>query len=805
MKNITAPACKYFLLLPILLLTGLLQAQNLPVTFRITNAKKEPVAFASVTVTKYNDSLKTITKVADSSGIAKFQLEKRSQYLLRITAVDYLPVEKGITISGEQTFFNIVAERASKSLNEVVVTSKKPLIRQEDDKTIIDPENLVAASSNGYEVIEKTPGLFVDQDGNIYISSLTPATVQINGRDLKMSAADIATMLKSFPPNAIQKIEVVRTPSASQDASGSGGIVNVVLRKGFKPGLTGSVNAGMQQGTYGNQYGGFNISNNDGQKNLYVSLNYNHRNNFEKITSGRIFAPDTMLNQDAFTKYPADAWNGNYMYSFSKNKWDFELSGNTSLTNNYNKSENSSIIKKISTGASLSNNLNTSSNNNRSFLVGNGFEAKRKIDSLGSEWFTQVFHYYSRNTSDQVYATNYSTPIPLFTAGDGDADNRRNLFSLKSDLKLKLKKKLTVETGIKSTLHEFRNKTAYYKTESNVRTKDANRTNTFNYDENINALYLQASKTFGKDIILKAGARLENTNMTGHQLIPSDTNFSIHRTDLFPYIYLSKNLMKIAGYELRAYLVYRRSISRPGYDQLNPFPRFVDQYLTEAGNPGLKPQFTRNWEANVSVDERPIFAVGLNDTKDIFSQVTYQASATRSQALRTYDNLGKNKEWYFRGLGALPPGGRYFFVLGAQYNYNIYDGVYENKPLSFKKGTWTLFTYHTYKIDKRSVFTLNGFVRFKGQQQLYELGSFGMLNASLNRKFAKDKLVITLSMNDILFTNKVDFSLKQGSVDASGRRYNDTQRAGINLRYNFGVKKKENNNMLDVDSPEKQN
>lgn len=805
MKNITAPACKYFLLLPILLLTGLLQAQNLPVTFRITNAKKEPVAFASVTVTKYNDSLKTITKVADSSGIAKFQLEKRSQYLLRITAVDYLPVEKGITISGEQTFFNIVAERASKSLNEVVVTSKKPLIRQEDDKTIIDPENLVAASSNGYEVIEKTPGLFVDQDGNIYISSLTPATVQINGRDLKMSAADIATMLKSFPPNAIQKIEVVRTPSASQDASGSGGIVNVVLRKGFKPGLTGSVNAGMQQGTYGNQYGGFNISNNDGQKNLYVSLNYNHRNNFEKITSGRTFAPDTMLNQDAFTKYPADAWNGNYMYSFSKNKWDFELSGNTSLTNNYNKSENSSIIKKISTGASLSNNLNTSSNNNRSFLVGNGFEAKRKIDSLGSEWFTQVFHYYSRNTSDQVYATNYSTPIPLFTAGDGDADNRRNLFSLKSDLKLKLKKKLTVETGIKSTLHEFRNKTAYYKTESNVRTKDANRTNTFNYDENINALYLQASKTFGKDIILKAGARLENTNMTGHQLIPSDTNFSIHRTDLFPYIYLSKNLMKIAGYELRAYLVYRRSISRPGYDQLNPFPRFVDQYLTEAGNPGLKPQFTRNWEANVSVDERPIFAVGLNDTKDIFSQVTYQASATRSQALRTYDNLGKNKEWYFRGLGALPPGGRYFFVLGAQYNYNIYDGVYENKPLSFKKGTWTLFTYHTYKIDKRSVFTLNGFVRFKGQQQLYELGSFGMLNASLNRKFAKDKLVITLSMNDILFTNKVDFSLKQGSVDASGRRYNDTQRAGINLRYNFGVKKKENNNMLDVDSPEKQN
>ncbi len=76
-----------------------------------------------------------------------------------------------------------------------------------------------------YEVIEKTPGLFVDQDGNIYISSLTPATVQINGREMKMSASDIATLLKSLPPDAISKIEIVRTPSAKYDATSSGGIV----------------------------------------------------------------------------------------------------------------------------------------------------------------------------------------------------------------------------------------------------------------------------------------------------------------------------------------------------------------------------------------------------------------------------------------------------------------------------------------------------------------------------------------------------------------------------------------------------
>lgn len=786
-------------------ISGGINAQLVTVTISVSNFKKEPLPYASISITNRNDSLITKTKVADNNGEAKFQLKKNGQYTVLITSINYLPIEKGISIIGDQTKFRFEADKIPKSLSEVVITSKKPLMKQEDDKTIIDPEVLVASSTSGYEVIEKTPGLFVDQDGNIYISSLTPATVQINGRDLKMSAADVATMLKSFPPNAIQKIEVVRTPSASQDASGSGGVVNVILRKGFKPGLTGSVNAGLQQGTYGNKFAGITINNNNGEKNLFISLNYNRRNSYEKINSDRIFAIDTMLAQNAFTKYPADAFNANYMYGFAKNNWNYELSGNTSLTQSRNNSDNRSIIEKLSTNNTISENLNRANNSSNSFFTGNGIEAKLKIDSSGSEWTTQLYHYYSKNSNEQNYNTDFYSPIIFSYSGDGTTNSQRNLFSGKSDLKFKLKNKITIEAGIKSTYLKFENEANYFKTISNTHSVDNQRTNTFNYSENINAAYFQASKTFGKDIVLKAGARLENTNMEGHQQVPSDTKFKIHRTDLFPYIYLSKPIMKIAGYELRAYLVYRRSISRPGYDQLNPFPKFIDQYLSEVGNPSLKPQFTKNWEANISVDERPIVAVGLNDTKDIFSMVTYQSDSVRSMAYRTYDNLGKNKEWYVRGLGAIPPGKRYFFVIGAQYNYQIYNGYYESQPLNYKRGTWTFFTYHSLKIDKLSSFSLHGFWRLKGQQQLYELSPFGMLNASINRKFAKEKLIVTLSMNDIFFTNKIKFSLTQGSINATGLRYNDTQRGGINIRYNFGVRKKEKNDMLNIPASENLN
>jgi hypothetical protein len=429
---------------------------------------------------------------------------------------------------------------------------------------------------------------------------------------------------------------------------------------------------------------------------------------------------------------------------------------------------------------------------------------------VGSEWSNDLFYNFTGNKASQFYGTLDYTPFLTMTGGDGKSDNKRNLYSAQSDLKLKLAGRFTLETGVKSSLLYFKSIANYFKETGGSHTKDQDRTNTFHYNENINSFYLQGSKTFGKDIVLKIGTRLENTNMIGRQIIPEDTSFTIHRTDLFPYIYLSKNIMKIAGFDLRAYLVYRRTITRPVYEQLNPFPRIVDAYLTEAGNPSLRPQFTQNYEANISVDERPILAIGVNDTKDIFTNVIYPPPSdtiSHSYAYRTYDNLGKNKEWYLRGLGAIPPGRRYFFVLGAQYNHNFYEGFYEKKiPLSFKKGTWTFFTYHTYKIDKRSVITLSGFMRLKGQQQFYELTSFGALNSSVNRKFFKEKLIVTLSMNDIFFTNKNNFTINQGSVNASGFRESDTRRLGINLRYNFGIRKKEeNNNMFNIESPEKTN
>ena len=795
----------YFVFFFLLFFTNNLQAQKSTIKFRIITAKKEPVAFASIKIFPVADSVHFFQKLTDSLGIASFDLIPDLLYRIQVTSVNYKPIDKTIKLSAGQNSFTFIAEEVHTKLDNVVVTSTRPVMRQEDDKTIVDPENIAASSTNAFEIIEKTPGLFVDQDGNIYLSSTTPAQIYINGRELKMAAADVATMLKSLPPNAIATIEILRTPSAKYDASGSGGIVNVVLKKGVKIGLTGSVNAGMNQGKYANRFAGINLNNNNGALSTYLNVQYSKRNNYEQLTTERLFTQDSLLSQNALTKYPTNSYYAGYGLSYQLNKkWEISYDGRISFNRFNNSSTNLSEIKKISTNELVTNNNADVVNKGNSLNLSQSFSTKYKWDSLGSEWSTDISYTFAPSKSNQDFITFFSKPNIPSTGGDGEIKSRLHFLSGQTNAQWKLPKKFTLETGVKTSYVRFTNNADYFKQSGSLRTKDNFRTALYHYDENINAAYLQGSKNISA-VVIKFGTRMENTNMDGQQSKPLDTSFKLNRTDFFPYLYISRNIMRIAGYDLRAYLVYRRTINRPSYELLNPYPRYIDPYLFETGNPSLRPQFTKNYEANISVDERPLFAIGVNDTKDIFTNVIYQADSSHSIAYRTYDNLGTNKEFYLRGLGAIPPGKRYFFVVGAQYNQNFYEGLYEGKPLSFKKASWSVFTYHQFKITPVMQMTLSGFARFKGQLQFYELSNFGALNFSINRQFINKKLIVTISANDILFTNYNQFTIQQGTVNATGLRKNDTRRFGLNIRYNFGLRKKEDNNLFNIESPEKTN
>lgn len=773
-----------------ILIAAITSVKGQPVTITVKGADNEPLTGATIRLTNLDDST-MMSSFTNSTGIGTFQLPEQGVYVVNISHLSYMEVEKAISVKPEARDFEFQMTERVSELGIFTVRTTRPMIRQEDDKMIIDPEPLAGTSSNTLEVLESTPGLFVDQDGGIYLSSATPAAIYINGREQKMGNQDIATILRSLPPGSVERIEVLRTPSTKYDASSSGGIINIVLKKGVKIGRFGSVNAGMNQGVYGNRFAGFTLNNSGDKSTSYLNVNYSYNDVLEEINAVRTLQPDTNLSQSAETRNSSHQGYIGYgiNYDASENI-SLNYDGRVNLSLRNSSGLNSNLIETVES-VRLMESLNSINNESGFINIQQDLGMIWKIDSAGSELDNKFGYGYYRHDNNQEYLSDYTFPFPVVTEGGGDNLQNRHFLLLQSDLTYHLPWKIKLEAGGKSTWQQYGSDAEFYIVFNDTTYADPQRTSSFSYTERINALYAQASRKIGKEFLLKAGVRMEHTFMDGRQRVPVDTNFIINRADWFPYVYLSRKVFSMGDFELRGFLIYRRTISRPGYQSLNPAIRFVDQFLYETGNPALKPQFTDNYEVNISFNDFPVFAVGRNLTKDIFSPVVYQDDSPDRAAVRTWDNIGESKETYFRGMLGIPPGRMYFFAIGAQYNMNEYDGIYENEPLIYKRSSWRFFTYHSLTLFENTRITLSGFMMHNGNYNFYELKTFGMLNIGIRQTFLNKKLQVTLNARDVLRTMVTAFELNQGSIITSGDRYTDNRRIGINIRYEFGIKTRE--------------
>ncbi len=792
----------FVILFLILLLPATLSGQTLRI--EITDTQNNPMIGATVHLERVEDGVRT-SRITDNLGQASFSGLNQGSHKLKVTYIGFEPIEESIEVNGEdlqRVRFRMREDAIA--LGEVTVTARRPLIRQEDDKMIIDPEPLASISTNTLEILESTPGLFVDPDGGIYLSSATPATIYINGREQKMSNQDINTILRSLPPNSIQQIEVIRTPSARYAASSSGGIINIVLKRGVRIGRFGSVNSGANQGHYGNRFAGLSLNNGGDRVTSYINLNYSNNNGLEELNTARLLQPDTTLMQSARTRRNSNQAFVGYGLNFDATErlnisYDGRINGSLPSTN----SSNTNLIN--ANGSERINHFDYLVDNDSRFLnIQQDFGIRLNLDTLGSDWDTRISYAFNRNYTLQNYQNTGIFPVSeVMMTGQGDNNQMRHFVQLQSDLSWQLPWKINLETGVSTSFQDYNSDADYRVTIQENEFHDPLRTQAFNYQENINAAYLQFSRTLGWEVLLKTGVRFEHTFMQGNQTIPADTSFVVDRSDWFPYLYLSRPLFTIEGFEIRSFLIYRRTISRPGYQSLNPWVNYVDQFLYEVGNPALKPQFTNNMEMNVSLDDMPIFAVGRSYTTDIFSNVIYSDERDERIAVRTYDNLGSSRETYFRGIVGIPPVNRYFFAVGAQYNLNEYEGFYEGTPLSYTRGSWRFFTFHMFRITNNTRLAMSGFMMTGGQFNFLELGTFGQLNLSLNQTFLDRRLTVSISARDVLRTMVTDFELNQGTIRTSGSRYMDNQRFGISIRYNFGIpnrNERRDNNMFRFDS-----
>lgn len=764
------------------------------VSVEATDNNRTPLFGATIKLSSVADTNIVLFASASESGIAIFPNIVDGLYIVRISSIGYHPVEKTISVKANNRTFSFILKENPVELGAVTITADRPFIRQEDDKMIIDPSPMIGISTNTLEVLESTPGLYVDYDAGIFLSSSSPAVIFVNGREQKLSNQDIINLLRNLPPGSIEKIEVIRTPSTKYDAASSGGIINIVLKKGMKLGRYGNINAGMNQGKYGNRLLGLSFNNSGNKTSYYLNANYNRNDVLEELNTTRYLGIDTSLHQQSESRPISNQLYLGYglVYEAGK-KSSINYDGRISYSDRNTKALSNSYIESIAYLHLLESEDNTN-NQYDNLSISQDIGLSYKIDTLGSEWINAFSCSLTKSFSDQHYSSAYTLPFDTLILGQGSNDFDRQFFVFQSDLTYQLPQKYTLESGIKGSWQHFGSQSDYFNLSGDDAQIDNMRSNHYTYQEGILAAYTQVSKTIWMGIVLKTGCRMEYTYMNGHQLTPNDTSFHLRRADLFPYVYISRPLPIIMGIELRTYLIYRRTITRPDYQNLNPSFNYIDPFLYEVGNPNLKPQFTDNIEFNVSYEDMPVFAIGINYTTDIFSSVVYQDVNQRDVAVMTYDNLGKSKETYLRGMIGIPPGGRYFFALGGQYNLNEYNGYYDGEALSYKRDSWRLFTFHSLKLFKQTKLNMSGFMMINGQRGFYELSNFGSLNFGISQTFMHQKLIITINARDVFHSMRTGFELNIGSTQTMGDRYTDNQRIGINVRFNFGLGKRENRN-----------
>ncbi|MEO5984220.1 MAG: hypothetical protein ABIP80_01875, partial [Ferruginibacter sp.] len=409
---------KFYLAFAALLLSHSSLAQSLQLHIDIKQGKPDKNIPLTAVLTEVPQGNIVSTIVFKTS--ASFNIQPQTTYLLKLSAVGIQEFGKMIKIDDSSLTVLIDLQNKTSSLGNVTVVSRKPLIRQEDDKTIVDAEVLAQSSSNAYEILEKVPGAVVDQDGNVYLNSATPAMIQINGRDVKLNSADLASLLKSLPANSVVKIEVLRSPSAKYDASSSGGILNIVLKKGVKIGTNGSVNVGYFQGRYHTLTGGVNLNKSTKKFNSYVSYQATERKNYETLASLRFISRDTsVIDQHSYTTYPTI---NNYFSAGTdlavNEKFTIGYDGRLSLNNNKSFSQNDINIFNSFTSLTTNQNKSLINSKSNSLYIGNDVSSKYKIDSIGSEWTTSVDFNYFKNNNNQVYNNGFLLPSKPAISGD---------------------------------------------------------------------------------------------------------------------------------------------------------------------------------------------------------------------------------------------------------------------------------------------------------------------------------------------------------------------------------------------------
>ena len=760
---------------------------------------KKPLDGATVILLASKDSSVISNQLANPDGSFAFQNVKDNTYIIKVTYIGYKNYKSdNITLSGQKAVAlpAITLSSTGKTLSGVGVTAQRSYVQQKIDRTVVNVNALVSnTGANALEVLEKTPGVQVDPDGNITFKGKSGVLVMIDDKPTYLSAQNLATYLKSLPSSALDQIELMDNPPAKYDAAGNAGVINIKTKKNSIKGFNAVVSADFAQGFYKRTNESINMNYRVNKVNLFANVSYNGDKNYRRLEIDRNYldangnTTSSLKDISYFrpTNHNTDVKAGLDFYASPKTTWGIVYTGDFS-----NSHDSSPVFSEMYNAAgildSTINTLNTSKNK----FTSNGINLNytHKFDSTGRQLTFDLDYIRDVSGSNQMfqndtYLPGNINPVHPTTLND-NLPAIINIYSVKVDYSHPLKGKAKIEAGVKSSYVNADNAANYFNVINKVDSIDYDKTNRFIYKENINAAYVNFNKNFGR-FSIQTGLRLENTNGNGHQLANArrpedDTTFVNHYTNLFPTAYFSYNI-DTAGHNVLV-LSYGRRIGRPNYGSLNPFIFFIDRFTYFSGNPYLKPQFTDNYK--IAYSYRSLFTVAFtyNYTSNVQGETIHRDSST---FISTQGNIGQLKQLDLSVSSNFQPAKWWSVNLYGEVYRNTYQGAFYTGYLNQSKYTVAFNGSNQFTFSHGWSAEISGFYDNGGTYGQFIILPKGMLNAALQKKILNNKGSIKLNVRDILHSFKPSGTITNiQDATATFHNFLDTRVATLGFTYSFG-------------------
>jgi outer membrane receptor protein involved in Fe transport len=597
-------------------------------------------------------------------------------------------------------------------------------------------------------------------------------------------------MLKGMQASQLEQIEIMTNPPAKYDAAGNAGIINIKTKKNKVKGFNGNVSAGVGQGVYFKTNESISLNYRDGKVNLFSSYSFNRNDNFQELTIFRRYKNDdgstnAIFEQVAYMKRRNMSNNlkmGMDYFVTNKTTLGVVISGFYNPESSIN--SNTSYLKNpqyaVDSIATASSNIKGTWKN-----ASVNLNVRHQFDSTGRELTADLDYIVYDNMNNQHFINTTYEPHWIKRREEqlqGVLPVTVNIYSAKMDYTHPLKNNARIEAGWKTSYVQTVNKADYYLLNSGEWMTDYGKTNYFDYNENINAAYVSLNKQLTKKWGLQTGLRFENTNYKGHQYgnpIKGDSSFSRTYNSWFPTVYLSYGADKNNQFGLS----YGRRIDRPGYQNLNPFRFYIDNFTYEEGNPYLRPQYSNNIELTHIFKGKLTTTLNYSITKDLFNETFDQLDKA---TIVKRGNIGRRENAGIAVNAQIPVAKWLTSMLYTNYNYTKYSGNLNGEDLKVEAGTLQISLNNQMTFNKGWGAELSGWYRTKGVEGQILLQPMGQMAAGVSKQVLKGKGTIKVNVRDILYTQQPHGYINFKQTEARFENRRDTRVANVTFTYRFG-------------------